>query len=188
MGGGCGTHHRRPIGLRSLHPPYKTGTVRRVKLPVEELAPYLLPDVPRGAAAPPIVWHELFGSDRPVEVGVGFGKRTVPRDVGPATGRELFWHRGGAQVPALCGHAVSQSAPNSRTFVSLARRRGHSCVNGLLPNRSRRFMSTFRTRGGRRGIASDAYSPPSSHFFTAGTILRVGGRLLLATDVERLPA
>ena len=38
--------------VAGLHPPYKTGTVRRVrKLPVEELAPYLLPDVPRGGGA-----------------------------------------------------------------------------------------------------------------------------------------
>jgi tRNA (guanine-N7-)-methyltransferase len=44
------------------------------KLPLEELAPALLPDTPRGEVGPPIVWSELFGNDQPVEVEVGFGK------------------------------------------------------------------------------------------------------------------
>ncbi|MCE9533342.1 MAG: tRNA (guanosine(46)-N7)-methyltransferase TrmB [Planctomycetes bacterium] len=47
---------------------------RRRRLPIEELAPYLLPDVPRGAVAPAIDWSVLFGNDRPIEVEVGFGK------------------------------------------------------------------------------------------------------------------
>jgi tRNA (guanine-N7-)-methyltransferase len=46
----------------------------RRRLPFEELTPYLLPDVPRGQAAPPIDWAALFGNDRPVEIEVGFGK------------------------------------------------------------------------------------------------------------------
>jgi tRNA (guanine-N7-)-methyltransferase len=46
--------------------------VRRVRrLPLEELAPYLLP-VPDPPA--PIDWAALFGNDHPVEVEVGFGK------------------------------------------------------------------------------------------------------------------
>src|SRR5262245_44161172 len=49
--------------------------VRRTKkLPLEQLAPYLLPEVPHGTPAPPIVWRDLFGNDNPVEVEVGFGK------------------------------------------------------------------------------------------------------------------
>ena len=46
--------------------------MRRVRrLPLEELAPYLLP-VPDPPA--PIDWAALFGNDHPVEVEVGFGK------------------------------------------------------------------------------------------------------------------
>jgi tRNA (guanine-N7-)-methyltransferase len=46
--------------------------VRRVKrLPLEELAPYLLA-VPEQAA--PLDWHAVFGNDRRVEIEVGFGK------------------------------------------------------------------------------------------------------------------
>ena len=46
--------------------------MRRVRrLPLEELAPYLLP-VPDPPA--PIDWAALFGNDRPVELEVGFGK------------------------------------------------------------------------------------------------------------------
>jgi tRNA (guanine-N7-)-methyltransferase len=41
------------------------------RLPLEELAPYLLP-VPE--ATGPLAWLEIFGNDRPVEIEVGFGK------------------------------------------------------------------------------------------------------------------
>ncbi|MBY0526804.1 MAG: tRNA (guanosine(46)-N7)-methyltransferase TrmB [Gemmataceae bacterium] len=46
--------------------------MRRVnRLSLEELAPHLLetPDPPR-----PLVWSDVFGNDRPVEIEVGFGK------------------------------------------------------------------------------------------------------------------
>ena len=43
---------------------------RPKRVPLEGLAPYLYPtDEPRN-----IVWSELFGNDRPVEIEVGFGK------------------------------------------------------------------------------------------------------------------
>jgi tRNA (guanine-N7-)-methyltransferase len=47
-------------------------SVRRVvRLPLEQLQPYLLapPDPPV-----PLVWSEVFGNDRAVEIEVGFGK------------------------------------------------------------------------------------------------------------------
>lgn len=40
------------------------------RLPLEELAPYLLPDGPPR----PIQWSELFGNHNPVEIEVGCGK------------------------------------------------------------------------------------------------------------------
>jgi len=46
----------------------------RQRFNVEQLAPWLLPDIPRGEAAPPIDWATLFGNERPVEIEVGFGK------------------------------------------------------------------------------------------------------------------
>jgi tRNA (guanine-N7-)-methyltransferase len=46
----------------------------RRRLPIEDLAPYLLPDVARGETARPIDWTALFGNTNPVEVEVGFGK------------------------------------------------------------------------------------------------------------------
>lgn len=56
---------------------------RRQRLPIEQLAPYLLevfpPLGPPGldrveAPAPPLDWPAVFGNDRPVELEVGFGK------------------------------------------------------------------------------------------------------------------
>ena len=47
-------------------------TVRRARrLPVEDLAPYLL-DVPDGSG--PLDWQTVFGNAGPVEIEVGFGK------------------------------------------------------------------------------------------------------------------
>jgi tRNA (guanine-N7-)-methyltransferase len=57
------------------------GALRR--LPIEALQAYLLdvpnpgklpPDSPRLAPAPPLDWHSLFGNNHPVEIEVGFGK------------------------------------------------------------------------------------------------------------------
>ncbi len=47
---------------------------RTVRLPAEELVPYTFPETIRGEQPAPIVWPEVFGNDRPVEVEVGFGK------------------------------------------------------------------------------------------------------------------
>ncbi len=50
---------------------------RGPRLPLEELAPYLL-NVPSlassGPAPAPLDWSEVFGNDHPVELEVGFGK------------------------------------------------------------------------------------------------------------------
>jgi tRNA (guanine-N7-)-methyltransferase len=56
---------------------------RGPRLPLEELAPYLLdvPSLPPGQPPPtdldtphPLDWHAVFGNDHPVELEVGFGK------------------------------------------------------------------------------------------------------------------
>jgi tRNA (guanine-N7-)-methyltransferase len=44
---------------------------RSRRLPLEQLAPYLLP-LPREVA--PLKWREVFGNGRPAEIEVGFGK------------------------------------------------------------------------------------------------------------------
>ena len=41
------------------------------RLPLEDLAPYLL-DLPEAPA--PLDWAEVFGNEHPVEIEVGFGK------------------------------------------------------------------------------------------------------------------
>ncbi len=44
---------------------------RTVRLPPEQLAPYLIDTPPE---PPPLSWPAVFGNDRPVEAEVGFGK------------------------------------------------------------------------------------------------------------------
>jgi tRNA (guanine-N7-)-methyltransferase len=49
---------------------------RGPRLPLEELAPYLLAEAKAAAdaVAAPFAWRAVFGNDRPVELEVGFGK------------------------------------------------------------------------------------------------------------------
>ena len=51
-------------------------SVRRgPRLPLEQLAPYLLPYTPTSGNRPaPLDWACVFGNDHPVELEVGFGK------------------------------------------------------------------------------------------------------------------
>ena len=44
---------------------------RSGRLPLEQLAPYLL-EPPQEPA--PLDWRQVFGNDHPVEIEVGFGK------------------------------------------------------------------------------------------------------------------
>jgi tRNA (guanine-N7-)-methyltransferase len=48
---------------------------RRPRLPLEELAPYLLTVPPLPSSSPATLdWREVFGNDQPVELEIGFGK------------------------------------------------------------------------------------------------------------------
>jgi tRNA (guanine-N7-)-methyltransferase len=49
---------------------------RGPRLPLEELAPYLLPvpPLPSSTPLPPLDWRAVFGNDHPVELEIGFGK------------------------------------------------------------------------------------------------------------------
>lgn len=46
----------------------------RRRLPLDQLAPYVLPDVGRDDHPPLLDWHDLFQNANPVEIEVGFGK------------------------------------------------------------------------------------------------------------------
>lgn len=162
----------------------ETYRVRRTKkLPLEELAPYLLPDVPRGAAAPPIVWRELFGNDRSVEVEVGFGKGLFLATSGAARPDVNFF--GIEVVRKYQLYAATRLARRQLTNVRVACADGRALLRDRVAPGSVAAVHVYfpdpwwKTRHRKRRV----FTPEFAH--TVGAILRPGGRLLLATDVER---
>ena len=162
---------------------YKTATVRSTKkLPLDELAPYLLPDVPRGAPAPPIVWRELFGNDRPVEIEVGFGKGLFLATSAAARPDINFF--GIEVVRKYQLFAATRLVRHQLTNVRVACADGRALLRDRVASKSVAAVHVYfpdpwwKARHRKRRV----FTPEFAH--TVGEILRSGGRLLLATDVE----
>jgi len=155
---------------------------RSKKLPLEDLAPYLLPDVPRGAPAPPIVWRDLFGNDYPVEVEVGFGKGLYLTNAGAARPDTNFF--GVEIVRKYQLYAATRLAQRHLTNVRVACADGRALLRDRVAPQSVEAVHVYfpdpwwKARHRKRRV----FTPEFAH--TAGTVLRPGGRLLIATDVE----
>jgi tRNA (guanine-N7-)-methyltransferase len=155
---------------------------RSKKLPLEELAPYLLPDVPRGKPAPPIVWRDLFGNDNPVEVEVGFGKGLFLTTAGTAHPDVNFF--GIEIVRKYQLYAATRLAIWKLTNVRVACGDARVLLRDRVARGSVRAVHVYfpdpwwKTRHRKRRVFSPEFAR------AAGAILQTGGRLLLATDVE----
>jgi tRNA (guanine-N7-)-methyltransferase len=155
---------------------------RSKKLPLEVLAPYLLRDVPRGAPGPPIVWRELFGNDRPVEIEVGFGKGLFLATAGAARPDTNFF--GVEIVRKYQLYAATRLARRGLTNVRVACADGRAVLRERIAPRSVEALHVYfpdpwwKTRHRKRRV----FTPEFAH--TVGIVLRPGGRLFIATDVE----
>jgi tRNA (guanine-N7-)-methyltransferase len=155
---------------------------RSKKLPLEDLAPYLLPDVPRGAPAPPIAWPDLFGNGNPVEVEVGFGKGLYLTTAGAARPDTNFL--GVEIVRKYQFYAATRLALRHLTNVRVACADGRTLLRDRVAPRSVDAVHVYfpdpwwKARHRKRRV----FTPEFAH--TTGTVLRPGGRLLIATDVE----
>lgn len=156
---------------------------RTKKLPVEQLAPVLLPDVPREAVPPPIVWSELFGNDRPVEVEVGFGKGLYLLNA--ATNRPESNYFGIEIVRKYQLFLATRLVMRGITNVRVACGDGRAILKGRVAPQSVAVAHVYfpdpwwKARHRKRRV----FTPEFCH--TLGTILQHGGRLSIATDVER---
>jgi tRNA (guanine-N7-)-methyltransferase len=154
----------------------------RKKLPLEELAPYLLPDVPRGAPAPPIVWRDLFGNENPIEVEIGFGKGLFLVTAGAARPDTNFF--GVEIVRKYQLYAATRLAARQLTNVRVACADGRAVLKDRVAAQSVQAVHVYfpdpwwKARHRKRRV----FTPAFAH--SAGTALRAGGRLLIATDVE----
>jgi tRNA (guanine-N7-)-methyltransferase len=152
------------------------------KLPIEELAPHLLPDVRRGTAGPPINWRQLFANDNPVEIEVGFGKGLfliTSATANPA--RNYFGVEVERKYQLLVAARLKQ-LDLKNVLVACADAR--SLLKDRVAPQSVDLVHVYfpdpwwKARHRKRRV----FTPEFAH--TAGTILRTGGRLSIATDVE----
>jgi tRNA (guanine-N7-)-methyltransferase len=154
----------------------------RKKLPLEKLAPYLLPDVARDTPAPPIVWRNLFANDHPVEVEVGFGKGLFLTTAGAARPDTNFF--GVEIVRKYHLYAATRLATRELTNVRVACADGRALLRERVAPQSVEAIHIYfpdpwwKARHRKRRV----FTPEFAH--TAGTVVRPGGRLLIATDVE----
>jgi tRNA (guanine-N7-)-methyltransferase len=157
--------------------------VRRTKkLPPEQLAPYLFPDVHRGESGPPIVWRELFGNENPVEVEVGFGKGMFLATAAAANPTVNFF---GIEIERKCQlYAATRLAKRQLPNVRLACSDARALLKDRVAPASVSVVHVYfpdpwwKSRHRKRRV----FTPEFAH--TVGTILKFGGRLSIATDVE----
>jgi tRNA (guanine-N7-)-methyltransferase len=157
--------------------------VRRTKkLPHDQLAPYLLPDVPRGTPAPPILWREIFGNDHSVEIEIGFGKGLYLTNAGSARPGTNFL--GVEIVRKYQLYAATRLANRHLTNVRVACTDGRAMLRNRVAPRSADAVHVYfpdpwwKARHRKRRV----FTPEFAH--SAGGVLGLGGRLLIATDVE----
>lgn len=155
---------------------------RTRKLPLDRLAPVLLPDVPRGTPAPPIVWAELFGNRNPVEVEIGFGKGLFLTTAGTARPDTNFF--GVEIVRKYQFYAATRLAARQLTNVRVACGDGRLILRDRVAPQSVAAVHVYfpdpwwKARHRKRRVFTPAFAR------TAGAVLISGGRLLIATDVE----
>jgi tRNA (guanine-N7-)-methyltransferase len=159
------------------------------RLPPEELAPYQW-EMPRTSggrrppvvAGPPIDWKQLFGNDNPVEIEVGMGKglfllnSALARPDTNFFGVEIVRKY---QLYATTRFAV-RKLPNVKTVCADARwvfRRfvppgSVAAVHVYFPD------PWWKARHKKRRVFTPGFAAD------AARVLREGGRLLIATDVE----
>jgi tRNA (guanine-N7-)-methyltransferase len=155
---------------------------RNKKLPLEQLAPYLLPDIRQGESASPIVWRDLFGNENPVEIEVGFGKGLFLATAAAANPTVNFL---GIEIERKCQlFAATRLANRNPTNVRLAFADARTLLKDRVAAASVSVLHVYfpdpwwKARHRKRRV----FTPEFAH--TVGVILKHGGRLSIATDVE----
>lgn len=152
------------------------------KVPVEQLAPWLFPDVARGAIGPPVVWSDLFGNDHPVEVEVGFGKGLFLATASGARPEINFF--GIEIVRKFQLLAATRMLKLGRSNVKLACGDGSALLRDRVAAGSVQGVHVYfpdpwwKSRHKKRRVFTEEFAR------TAARILKPEGVLYLVTDVE----
>ena len=175
--------HRTADSRPRLIPPAPSCSLRRTaKLPLGVLAPFLLPAVPRGTPAPPIVWRDLYGNDHPVEVEVGFGKGLFLTTAATACPDVNFF--GVEIVRKYQLFAATRLVTRGLTNVRVACADGNLLLRDRMAPGSVRAVHVYfpdpwwKTRHKRRRVFSLAFAG------NVAAVLQPGGRLHIVSDVE----
>jgi tRNA (guanine-N7-)-methyltransferase len=155
-------------------------SVRRgPRLPLEELAPYLL-DLPDPPA--PFDWPTVFGADRPVEVEIGFGKGLFLRNASQA--RPDLHFVGVEIVRKFQLYAATRLALHGRRNVRLACADGRLFLHDRIAPASLQALHVYfpdpwwKKRHHKRRLFTAEFAAEIPR------VLRPGGRLHFVTDVE----
>lgn len=155
---------------------------RTKKFTREQLEPRLLPDIPRGIVAPPIIWSELFGNDHPVELEIGFGKGLFLTTSATANPSVNYF---GVEIERKYQlYAATRLLERGLKNVCLACGDGRDILRDRVSPHSVRTVHVYfpdpwwKTKHRKRRVFTPEFAT------AAGNVLKVGGRLSIATDVE----
>lgn len=130
----------------------------------------------------PIVWSDLFGNDNSVEVEVGFGKGLFLATAASAKRTTNFF---GIEIERKCQlYAATRLAKLNLPNVRLACADARMLLKDRVAPESVAVVHVYfpdpwwKARQRKRRV----FTPQFAH--TVGTILKPGGRLSIATDVE----
>lgn len=154
----------------------------RRRLPVEELAPFLFPDAPRGQRVPPIDWAVLFGNHHPVEIEVGFGKGLFLLNAGSSRPDINFF---GIEIDRKCQlYTATRLAIRKLTTVKVACADAKALLRECVPPASVQAMHVYfpdpwwKTRHHKRRLFT------ADFVASVAQVLRPGGHFHVVTDVE----
>lgn len=147
------------------------------RLPLEALAPNLL-EVPEGS----LRWPDVFGNERPVEVEIGFGKGLFLLLAAQARPNVNFVGVEIARKYQL--FAATRMAKRGLTNVRLAKADARSFLSDHVASASAEAVHVYfpdpwwKKRHHKRRLMTPEFADECAR------VLRPGGRLLFATDVE----
>lgn len=155
---------------------------RTRRVPLEQLADYVLPDVPRGQTPPPIVWQDLFGNDQPVEVEIGFGKGLYLRTQGQARPDTNFF--GVEIIRKYQLFAAIRNMDLGLKNVKVACGDGNAVLRDRIAPASVSVLHIFfpdpwwKARHKKRRVFNEEFTQ------NVAKVLKPGGRFHIVTDVE----
>lgn len=149
------------------------------RLPLEALAPYLL-ELPQ--PPDPFDWPAVFGNDRPVELEVGFGKGGFLVAVSQANPEINYV---GVEIDrALQLYVATRIAKRGLRNVRVAKADARLFIRDCVPAASLNAVHVYfpdpwwKKRHKKRRVFTDTFAAECAR------VLRPGGRLFIASDVE----